>query len=74
MMQYVVQKAPTWFDNVKTWIHNAVEGVVNWFSEHKVAVLIGALALVAIFLGPEIAAGAMVAFNTSFSQVLATSP
>lgn len=82
MMQYVVQKAPSWFDNVKTWLHQAVDSVVSWFSEHKVAIALGALALLAVFIvvgsgGSALAlsgsiASAALAFNANFATALAT--
>lgn len=81
-MQYVVQKSPSWFDNITNWIHNAIDAVVSWFSDHKVAIVVGAMALLAVILvagsgGSALALGGSIAaaaatFNASFATVLAT--
>lgn len=81
-MQYVVQKTPSWFENVTNWIHRAVDAVVNWFTQHKVAIVVGAMVLLAVILvvgsGGSVLvlsgtiASAAVAFNANFSAVLAT--
>lgn len=82
--KYVVKAVPTWFDNVKTWITNATDAVIQWVTNHKAELYVaGLVTLSGILVVGAIATGgglsgaaggaisaAVTMFNSNFSVAL----